>query len=129
MVRKEEDIPEVKRVVEQRGGEFASDFQAKRIALAYPIEHEKDAVFAFARFKTGTAEAKQLERDLGTTSAVLRSLITVPFKISKRDAVGAGKRRMQAASRQPAPAPQSSVSSVHVLSNEALTKKIEEMLK
>ena len=127
LVRKEEDIPEVRRVVEQHGGEFAADFQAKKIALAYPIKHEKEAVFAFSRFKTEPTEAKRLENDLETTNVVLRSLITVPFKISRRDAVGAGKRRLQA-SRQSAPVPQASAPAVHTLSNEALTKKIEEML-
>jgi ribosomal protein S6 len=129
LVRKEDDIPEVRRVVEQHGGKFASDFQAKRVALAYPIKREKEAVFAFSRFKTEPTEAKRLEHDLETTNVVLRSLITVPFKISRRDAVGAGKRRMQAASRPSTSVPQSNASSsMHVLSNEALTKKIEEML-
>jgi ribosomal protein S6 len=129
LVRKEDDIPEMRRVVEQHGGEFASDFQAKKIALAYKIKHETEAIFASARFSAEPASVKQLEHDLTTANIVLRSLITVPFKISRRDAVGASKKRAQQAVRQPVPAvPQSGIPSVHTLSNEALTKKIEEML-
>jgi ribosomal protein S6 len=128
LVRKEEDLPEVRRVVEQHGGTFANDFQAKKIALAYPVKHEKEAIFAFTRFFAEPAEAKQLERDLETVNAVLRPLITVRAKISRREVVAAGKKRMTT-SRPAAPVPQSSAPMVHTLSNEALEKKIEEMLK
>jgi ribosomal protein S6 len=128
LVRKEEDIPEVRRVVEQHSGEFMNDFQAKKIALAYPIKHETDGIFAFSRFLAEPAGAKQLEQDLKTLNVVLRSLITVHAKISRREAVGALKKRAQM-TRQPAPVSQPAASSVHTLSNEALTKKIEEMLK
>jgi len=34
LVRKEEDLPEVRRVVEQHGGVMTADFRAKKIALA-----------------------------------------------------------------------------------------------
>ena len=129
LVRKEEDISEVRRVVEQHGGEFAGGFQATKIALAYPIKHETEGVFAFTRFSADPAEAKQLEHDLEAAGVVLRSLITVPFKISRRDVVSAQKKRAQATTRQSAPMPQSSAPSAHPLSNEALEKKIEEMLK
>jgi ribosomal protein S6 len=128
LVKREDDIPEVRRIVEQHGGVFTTDFQAKKIALAYPIQHETEAFFAFVRFKMESAMAKQLEQDLTTANVVLRSLITVPAKISRRDAVGAMKRRAQEG-RQAAPVSPSTAPAVHTLSNEALTKKIEEMLK
>ena len=128
LVRKEDDIPEVRRIVEQHRGEFASDFQAKKVALAYPIKHETEAVFAFSRFFAEPTEAKQLEHDLETLGVVLRALLTIHAKISRREAVGALKKRAQA-NRQPAPVLPSTSPSVHNLSNEALTKKIEEMLK
>lgn len=129
LVRKEEDIPEVRRIVEQHGGQFVNDFQAKKIALAYPIKRETEALFAFARFSAESAEAKQLEHDLKTLPVVLRSLITVRAKISRREAVGALKKRAQVNSRPVAPVSQPTAPAVHTLSNEALTKKIEEMLK
>ena len=128
LVRKEEDIPGVRRVVEQHGGEFITDFQAKKIALAYPIKREKEAIFAFSRFAAEPTEVKRLEHDLQTTNIVLRSLIMVPFKISRLDAERAGKRRTQV-ERQSAPVLQSHVPATPTLSNEALEKKIEELLK
>ena len=90
LVRKEEDLPEVRRVVEQHGGELSADFRAKKIALAYPIEKETEAFFAFARFSAEPASAKQLERDLGNEHVVLRSLIVIPLKIPASAAAGSG---------------------------------------
>ncbi len=128
LVRKEDDVPEVRRIVEQHGGEFTNDFQAKKVALAYPIKHETEAVFAFSRFSAEPAGTKQLEHDLETLPIVLRSLITIHAKISRREAVGALKKRAQA-SRQSVQTTPAVAPAVHTLSNEALTKKIEEMLK
>jgi len=128
LVKREDDIPEVRRIVEQHGGVFATDFQTKKIALAYPVKRETEAFFTFARFKAESAMAKQLEEDLMAANVVLRSLIMVCPKISRRDMVGAMKKRTQE-NRQPTPVSPSAASAVHTLSNEALTKKIEEMLK
>jgi ribosomal protein S6 len=128
LVRKEEDLAEVRRAIEQHGGESISDFQPKKIALSYPIEKETEAIFAFCRFHAESAATKQLEKDLVTTNAVLRSLIVIPPKAGKQDEGDASKKWNRTASRQPAPAPEARATT-HVLSNEALEKKIEEMLK
>ncbi len=129
LVRKEDDLAHVRRFIEQHQGTIVADFQAKKIALAYPIEREEEAFFAFARFSTGPADVKQLEHDLRTENTVLRSLITIPFKMSRREAVGLSKKRNQAPARSASSASQPSAPFVPTLSNEALEKKIEEMLK
>jgi ribosomal protein S6 len=126
LVRKEDDLAAVRRAVEQHGGESIQDFQAKKIALSYPIEKEKEAIFAFARFRAEAAEVKQLEHDLTTTNVVLRSLIVIPPKAGRSEG-GDEAKKWNRTSRPSAPAPEARAST-HVLSNEALEKKIEEML-
>jgi ribosomal protein S6 len=128
LVRKEEDIPAVRRMVEQHGGAVVADFRAKKLALAYPIQKETEAVFVFGRFAAEPAGAKQLEHDLGNENIVLRSLITIPFKVRAADAAGTGKK-WDRSNRPVAPAPEAKSVATRVLSNEALEKKIEEMLK
>jgi ribosomal protein S6 len=128
LVRKEDDLAEVRRVVEQHGGEFVHDFQAKKLAFAYPIEKEKEGIFAFCHFQAEAASVKQLEQDLTTTHAVLRSLIVIPARSAKADEAEAGRTWNRPARQSAAPAPEARPTA-HVLSNEALEKKIEEMLK
>jgi ribosomal protein S6 len=130
LVRKEEDLPAVRRAVEQHGGAITADFRARKVALAYPIQKEENAVFAFSLFSAEPAQAKQLEQDLTTESAVLRSIIVIPFKASASAGTGTG-RKWERTGRQTAPAEGARTSSAatNVLSNEALEKKIEEMLK
>ncbi len=128
LVRKEDDIPFVRRATEQHGGEFAADFQAKKIALAYPIKKEREAIFAFARFSAEPDEAKRLEHDLRTASAVLRSLITIPSRTSRPETTSAG-RKWSRTEREAKPIAETKTAPARILSNEALTKKIEEMLK
>ena len=128
LVRKEEDLPEVRRAVEQHGGVMTADFRAKKIALAYPIEKESEAMFAFGLFSAEPANVKQLEQDLVTERAVLRSLIVIPFKVTASVGTGSGKK-WDRVSRPSTPTEGARTAPAQILSNEALEKKIEEMLK
>ncbi len=128
LIQREEEMPEVRRIMEQHGGEFAAEFQAKKIALAYPIKQKKEAVFAFTRFFAEPAETKRLEHDLQNTPVVLRSLITIPFKAVQLEISRVVKKRGPV-NRPSVPVSTPAISPVHTLSNEALEKKIEEMLK
>lgn len=121
LVRKEDDLSLVRRAVEQHGGESISDFQAKKIALSYPIEKEKEAIFAFSRFRAEAAEAKQLEHDLTTMNSVLRSLIVIPPRAGKSEGVDEAKK-WNRTGRLSIPAPEVRATT-HVLSNEALEKR------
>jgi ribosomal protein S6 len=128
LVRKEDDISEVRRLVAAHEGEFVGDFQAKKIALSYPIKKEKEAVFAWCGFRASGEEVKRLEKDLRTAAAVLRSLIIISLPLSERSPdMAAVEKKWVRAKREPvATEPKTAP---HSLSNEALTKKIEEMLK
>jgi len=126
LIRKEDDIAEVRRVIAAHGGELTNDFQAKKIVLAYPIKKEKEAVFAWGVFAASGVEAKQLEQDLRTTAVVLRSLITIPLGSKKSVEAAAAEKKWNRTKHEPVVAEAKIVP--QTLSNEALTKKIEEML-
>ena len=71
---------------------------------------------------------KQLEQDLVTENVVLRSIIVIPFKAAVSTGTGSGKK-WDRTSRPAAPTEGVRTAPVQTLSNEALEKKIEEMLK
>ena len=127
LIRKEDDIPEVRRIVEQHGGVFTTDFRAKKIALAYPIKHETEALFAFARFKRSPRWRNNLSRisrpRMSSCVRLFGSCQNIPARYGGRHERNVLR---QTGSQHQAP---SSAPPVHTLSNEALTKKIEEMLK
>lgn len=131
LVRKEEDLPGVSALIREHEGEITGDFRAKRVALSYPIKKEKDAIFAFATFKAFGDGVKALEHDLNVRPDVLRSLIIIPPKVDPKDQVPREIPHKRAVAPHPAAQtaepkkPQAS----WPLSNEALEKKIEEILK
>lgn len=130
LVKREEDLPGIAAVVRDHAGEITADFRAKRVALAYPIKKEKEAIFAYAHFRAIGETAKALEHDLNVRHDVLRSLVVILPKPDKKEQAP----RELPLKRAVAPRPSASVSEPRQqnswpLSNEALTKKIEEILK
>ena len=96
----------------------------ERIVLAYKIKRETSAHFGYFHFRLDKDQIKPLSQELRTRDMVLRFLIiTPPFIKSKARPVS--KPRVKSAptpvpGRKPAPLP---------LSNEALERTIEEILK
>ncbi|RJP43828.1 30S ribosomal protein S6 [Candidatus Parcubacteria bacterium] len=124
LAKTEETLGSVLRLVEQHQGEITSEASSKRVALAYPIKKEGQAVFGFLHAKLAPESAKALERNLETNQEVLRFLI---MKLPSPKVLAASaprspfkarplSRSMPEVRRQPTP-----------LSNEALEKKIEEI--
>jgi ribosomal protein S6 len=132
LVKNEEDLAGILTVVRDNGGEVSVEPRAKRLALAYEIKKNKEAVFAFCTFKMLPAGAKQLEYDLNNKADVLRFLIIAsPAPVSAGEhEVGAvaGKRPARVMRSAPSGA-DAKPSAPKPLSNEALEKKIEEILK
>ncbi|RJQ29341.1 30S ribosomal protein S6 [Candidatus Parcubacteria bacterium] len=126
LVQREEAAREVQRLLAQHGGEMASEGQLRKIQLAYPVKKETEAYFGFLSARLHPASAKLLERDLETSAAVLRFLI---IRLPSSRAVSASLQRPRVrppfVRREPSPEPQRRTAS---LSNEALEKKIEEIL-
>jgi len=118
--------------LKQRGAEILLEGPVERITLAYPIEHETSAFFGYMHFRVAPAALADIRGDLAHQPSVLRSLIITPPFMKQKPRWDGGKSRPIAAklpttttASQSAPEPKASLP----LSNEALEKQIEEILK
>src|SRR6185437_13490806 len=122
--------------VKEHNGEMSTEPRTKKLALAYEIKKHKDAVFSYWNFKAVTTDAKELEKALNTKAEVIRSLMIAspaPMMTAadhERMPMGiAGPDRRRTRSTRPsAPSTDTKPSAPKPLSNEALEKKIEEIL-
>ncbi len=121
----EEKIEDVKRLVGQHGATVSSISMPKKINLAYPINHLTQAVFMALKITAAPEKIKMLEKDLRGNKNVVRSLIvTLPREKEEevKDEKKYGVSMRRGVSREP------HVEKTKPLSNEAIEKKIEEIL-
>jgi ribosomal protein S6 len=133
LVKNEADVAGVVALVGQHNGEGISEPRAKRLGLAYEIKKQTEAVFANFTFHAYGDDVKALEGDLNNHHEVIRFMVIaspVASELSTSPIVPQDRRparpsRPMASSsdvRDSRPAPS------RPLSNEALEKKIEEIL-
>lgn len=128
--------------LKRHGAEVLIEGPVEKIALEYKIQHESSAYFGYIHFRVAPAAAKALEQELSTETKVLRSLvITPPFQKQKprwegRPMTGRTREAAPAAEGIASPTGSSTTPADHrpaaaavPLSNEALEKRIEEILK
>jgi ribosomal protein S6 len=136
LLKSEDNLAGVLKLVAQHNGEGASEPRAKRLQLAYEIKKHNEAVFVYFTFKMFGDDMKALEHDLNSHADVLRSMVIASPAPAERTATSAMPPREERRGRSstpsyiapaaPAEAPRSAPSKP--LSNEALEKKIEEIL-
>lgn len=133
LVKNESDVAGVVALVGQHNGENISEPRAKRLGLAYEIKKQTEAVFASFTFRAYGDEVKALESDLNNRHEVIRSMVIaspVASESSTSPILPPDRRPMRPSrpmtsssdARDSRPAPS------RPLSNEALEKKIEEIL-
>ena len=129
--REEGALGGVVSLIKSHQGEPQSEGVVRRIALSYPIKKETQAFFGALRFMMEPDRAKALEHDLRTHAGVLRALvIRVKEKIEKPRSPRAPHPGISATPRPQSPPPERKAPApAAALSNEALEKKIEEMLR
>jgi ribosomal protein S6 len=121
---KEEKNSEILDLVRAHDGEISLEGPVNRIHLAYEVKKEQEAYFGFVQFLMLPTKAKKLEAALNLNKNVLRSLIMTPPPMKeKKRPEGAG-----AAPQKPTAQPREQKAQPIALSNEALEKKIEEIL-
>jgi ribosomal protein S6 len=133
LLKSEGDLAGVMTLVGQHNAEGVSEPRAKRLQLAYEIKGNTEAVFVYFTFKMFGDDIKALEHDLGTRADVLRSMVIASPAPAERTAASPMPPREERRPRTPSytPAPPSEVprpQAPRPLSNEALEKKIEEIL-
>jgi ribosomal protein S6 len=128
LLKNEADLAGVLALVGQHNGEGLSEPRAKRLGLAYEIKKQTEAVFASFTFRAYGDDIKNLENDLNTRQEVIRFMVIASpaaFEPSASPIVSHDKRPPARPVRSTFPE-QKPVS--RPLSNEALERKIEEIL-
>jgi ribosomal protein S6 len=131
----EDDLAGVIKLVGTHNAESLSEPRAKRLQLAYEIKHHTEAVFVYLTFKMFGDDMKALEHELNTHADVLRFMVIASPAPAERTATSAMPPREERRPRSnsyaaPAGAPTEvpKAAPSKPLSNEALEKKIEEIL-
>ena len=127
LLKNEADVAGVVALVSQHNGENLSEPRAKRLGLAYEIKKQTEAVFASFTFKAYGDDITNLENDLNNRQDIVRFMIIASPVASEQSAspiVPHDKRPIRPARPMPSDARPAS----RPLSNEALEKKIEEIL-
>jgi ribosomal protein S6 len=138
LVKSEDQLPEIAAFLGQHEATVAGEPRVRKIALAYPVKKETEAIFASYLFSAVPSQAKKLEKDLSVRQDVLRSMIIIAIPVedtrtTSSEGSSFAPRRPRPTGRPPevAPVPVAPrpVSAPAHLSNEALEKRIEEILK
>ena len=130
LLKSEEALQAVLTMVGQYNGEGASEPRAKRLQLAYEIKGNTEAVFAYFTFKMYGDDMKSLEHDLTSRPAVIRFMTIASPAPAERTASSPLPPREERRPRSAAPSSETPrPAAPRPLSNEALEKKIEEILK
>ncbi len=126
LLKSEERVDEILKALKHIGGEITLEGPIEKIVLAYKIKKETSASFGHFHFRALPADIKTLTQELKNNPEVLRTLVvTPPFVKSKRTT-------MRPLPKAAAPAPEYKAPIAVApapLSNEALEKKIEEILR
>ena len=125
LLKSESDAARVLELVRQHNGETVSEPRVKKLALAYKIKGNTEAIFASCIVKMPPEGAKQIERDLGMREEIIRFLVLVAPPQTERQPLPAAPFPLPRRGRPPVVETRPSVPSP--LSNEALEKKIEEI--
>ena len=135
-VLKTEDISVVAKLLANGGFAVLTENPLEKIQLAYPIKKEDYAFFGYCHFEGDPAAIKNLRADLRLSPEVLRYLlITPPFikkpawRKSEPDKSPEETKFNLPADKQARFADRQSQLAEPILTNEALEKKIEEILK
>jgi len=134
LLKREEDLPAVVTLIREHQGELISEPRAKKLALAYKIKGNTEAVFVSTQFNAFPEGAKNLEHDLVSRADVIRSMILVSPPPPERESspIDFSAMRRGRPARPRATSPREDIAKAPAprapLSNEALEKKIEEFL-
>ncbi len=115
--------------LKRRGAEILLEGPVERIPLAYAVEHQTSAYFGYMHFRVTPDAVRVIADDVQGHASILRSLVVTPPLMKPKPRWEGSKLRQRApmgtAPQQAPEAPKSSLP----LSNEALEKQIEEILK
>lgn len=120
LVKEEDEAAGLISALKDMGAEILLEGPVRKTALAYEIKKQTSACFGFTQFMMEPAAAKSLEAALNVRPELLRFLLMTPPTSTARPQPVGGPQKPVSKPHEPKTAP--------ALSNEALEKKIEEIL-
>lgn len=132
LVKEESDAPGIVKTISDYKATITNESPTKRIQLAYPIKKETSAYFGSILFLMLPENIVKLNDSLKINPKILRFFITVPFAQAVTETAAlpikiTGKMPLTRPVRQMPIIKK--IEPVQALSNEALEKKLEEILK
>ncbi len=128
-VIKTEDAAIISQSLKNRGFVVLTENPLEKIQLAYLIKKESYAYFSYFHFEGDPAAIKNLKDDLKLNPEVLRYLIITPPFIKKPAWRRPEFTQTSGETKFTPPVAKRSSSAQSILTNEALERKIEEILK
>lgn len=122
LLLKDEDYSPITRLIQKYVSSSVSEGSLVKVNLAYAIKKNSQAFFGYLKFEMEPEKVGDLGKDLKHESSVIRHLlIKLPFNITKEIPQARPSLKPELKRKEPKPA-------ASVLTNEALEKKIEEIL-
>ncbi len=116
--------------LKRRGAEILLEGPVEKITLAYAIKRQTGAYFGYMHFRVSPDAVRVIADDVKGHAAILRSLVVTPPLMKPKPRWEGSKVRQRTIAGAPQPQLQPEVSKSPLpLSNEALEKQIEEILK
>ncbi|MEK7554519.1 MAG: 30S ribosomal protein S6 [Patescibacteria group bacterium] len=125
LVRSDGDHAKVSSVLSLHGAEITFQGPVNQIRLAYPIKREESAYFGFFQFTLSRTETAKIHEALNRESSVLRFLLIEALPEDVREV----EKPISAPSAAPVPTAQPATPRAGITTNEALEKRLEEILK
>jgi len=132
IIPSEDDVKTVAETVLRHNGVIVRRQPPRKISLAFPIHKHREAYFGFFIISLNPANVFSLNHDLNMTGSVIRFLIVSPVAVSAPASTDVSPDAVKpvhspSRHREPAALPIPPASS-GTLTNEALEKKLEEIL-
>lgn len=134
LLKSEESLADIFAVLERYGSEIEKKENIlKKIPLAYKVKKHSEAFFGFFIFSVTPSDVLNISKELNLNGEILRFLIVLPFaKIENKEKIGKipEEKRSKPETSPEEEKKESEVipEKVSSLSNEALEKKLEEIL-
>jgi len=119
IAKSEEGAHTLRKILEGHDGEVTEGASLKPAALAYKIQGERNVLFGYCRVRIAREKVAEISKELLTVADLLRFAITLPSHTKPRVKLVISEEKKA----RPAPAVPGTP-----LSNEALEKKLEEIL-
>lgn len=128
LTREESETAELRSLIGSKGAEITFEGTVRKIALAYPIKRSLEAFFGFFHVRSSPDQVRAVDEALRMHPAVLRHLIITPPFVRLKPKGPSVPRLSREAPRRAVRGETTARPAVSPLSNEALEKKIEEIL-